>query len=217
MAEFTVLNQTLKDPDKTGTTKVQMGMAGDANVRVMLDRTRLRFDASYRDLAFILHSVPSLPTYEDFPKVFTTTPDFFAAAGVDQNWNDFLTLGVVAGIEKPATLTSPTGTIPGGMTGTTGMGSSTAVIRNNNIDTIITILPQGKSAATQVALKGNAKLTFGRVYSALLEVFYSYDPNVTRYQRVGCTSDQACPDAPFQYVFGNFNQLGVNATLQAKF
>ncbi|MEP6863972.1 MAG: hypothetical protein ABJE66_25315 [Deltaproteobacteria bacterium] len=217
MAEFTVLNQTLKDPDKTGTTKVQMGMAGDANIRIMLDRTRLRFDASYRDLAFILHSVPSLPTYEDFPKVFTTTPDFFAAAGVDQNWNDFLTLGVVAGVEKPATLTSPTGVIPGGMTGVTGMGSSTAVIRNNNIDTIITILPQGKSAAPQVALKGSAKLTFGRIYSALLEVFYSYDPNVTRYQRVGCTSDQACPDAPFQYVFGNFNQLGVNATLQAKF
>ena len=217
MAEFTVLNQTLKDPDKTGTTKNQVGMAGDANIRIMLDRTRIRFDASYRDLAFILHSVPSLPTYEDFPKAFTTTPDFFAAAGVDQNWNDFLTLGVVAGVEKPATLTSPVGTIPGGMTGTTGMGSSTAVIRNNNIDTIITILPQGKSAAPQIALKGSAKVTFGRIYSALLEVFYSYDPNVTRYQRVGCTSDQACPDAPFQYVFGNFNQLGVNATLQAKF
>ncbi len=68
-----------------------------------------------------------------------------------------------------------------------------------------------------MALKGTAKVDFGRIYTALLEVFYSYDPNVTRYQRVGCTSDQACPDAPFQYVFGNFNQLGVNATLQARF
>ncbi len=57
MAEFTALGQTLKDPDKTGTTKLQTGLAGDVNVRVMLDRLRLRFDASYRDLAFILHSV----------------------------------------------------------------------------------------------------------------------------------------------------------------
>src|SRR5262249_6951743 len=65
MSEFTFIGQTLKDPDKTGTTKLQTGMAGDLNVRVMMDRIRLRFDLSYRNLGFILHSVPSLPTYED--------------------------------------------------------------------------------------------------------------------------------------------------------
>jgi hypothetical protein len=214
MAEFTALSQTLKDPDKTGVTKNQVGFAGDVNIRVVQDRLRFRFDTSYRDLAFILHSVPSLPTYEDFPSVYKTTADVFAAAGVDQNFDDFLTLGLIFGADKPATLTSPVG-IAGGMTGVSG--TSTAVIRNNNIDTIITILPQGKAAATQYALKGTAKVTFGRIYTALLEVFYSYDPNVTRYERVGCTSDQACPDAPFKYVFGDFNQLGINATLQARF
>ena len=214
MAELTALSQTLKNPDKTGVTKNQVGFAGDINIRVMMDRLRFRFDTSYRDLAFILHSVPSLPTYEDFPSVYKTTADMFAAVGVDQNWDDFLTLGLIFGVDKPATLTSPLG-IPGGMTGVAG--TSTAVIRNNNIDTIITILPQGKEAAAQVAVKGSAKVTFGRIYTALLEVFYSYDPNTTRYERVGCTNDQACPDAPFKYVFGNFNQLGINATLQARF
>jgi hypothetical protein len=214
MSEFTWLGQTLKDPNKTGTTVIQPGMAGDLNVRVMMDRVRLRLDVSYRDLAFILHSVPSLPTYEDFPTQYKTTADYFAAIGADKNWNDFLTLGLIAGIEKPATLTSPTG-IAGGAT--SAAGTSTAVIRNNNIDTIITILPIGQSAATQIALKGTAKLTFGRIYSALLEVFYSYDPNTTRYQRAGCTDTQACPDQPFEFKFGNFNQLGVNATLQARF
>jgi hypothetical protein len=212
MTEFTYLGQTLKDPNKTGTTVIQPGMAGDLNVRVMIDRVRLRFDVSYRDLAFILHSVPSLPTYEDFPAQYSTTPDLFAAVGADKNWNDFLTLGLIAGIEKPATLTSPSG-----IAGSMATGTSTAVIRNNNIDTIITILPTGESAASQLALKGTAKLTFGRIYSALLEVFYSYDPNTTRYQRAGCTSTQACPDQPFEFKFGNFNQLGVNATLQARF
>jgi hypothetical protein len=96
-------------------------------------------------------------------------------------------------------------------------GNSTAVIRNNGIDTIITILPVGKSVVPQFALKGTAKVTFGRIYAALLDVYYTYDGNQTEYQRAGCATAAACPDAPFQYVFGQFNQLGFNLTLQARF
>ena len=210
MAEFTALAQTLKDPQMTGTTTLQKGYAGDINVRVMIDRIRLRFDASYRTLAYILHSQPSLPTYSDFPSDYTVTPDYFADIGVDKNWDDFLTLGLILGIDKPATLTSTKG-IPGGTTGVSG--ESTAVIRNNNIDTLITILPVGETAVPQFAAKATAKLDFGRIFTALLEVFYSYDGNVTRYSR----TDPNNPESPFEFQFGNFNQLGVNATLQARF
>ena len=211
MSEVTTLGQTLKDPEKVGSTKIQYGNAGDLNIRVNIDRIRLRFDASYRDLAFVLHSQPSLPTYEDFPKEYKVHPDFFAAAGADRNWDDFLTLGVIFGIDLPANLESPS-PIPG-VPG--AIGSQTLVVRNNNIDTIYTLLPlscSGKpcTVAPQYAVKGSAKLTFGRIYSALLEVFYSYDPNTTRYLR-------SSADAPFQFQFANFNQLGVNATLQARF
>lgn len=207
MAEFTAMGQTLKDPDRTGSTTIQKGYAGDVNVRVMVDRLRFRFDASYRTLAFILHSQPSLPTYSDFPDDYALEPNYFVSAGVDRNWNDFLTLGLVVGMDKPATLTSNKG-VPGGMTGVAG--ESTAVIRNNNIDTLITILPVGEKAVPQFAAKATAKLDFGRIYTALLDVFYSYDGNVTRYARSN-------PEAPFEFEFGNFNQLGVNATLQARF
>lgn len=210
MAEFTAIGQTLKDPEKTGATTIQKGYAGDVNIRVVMDRIRLRFDASYRTLSFILHSQPSLPTYEDFPDEYKVAPDYFAAAGIDKNWNDFLTLGLIVGVDKPATLTSSKG-IPGGMTGVSG--TSTAVIRNNNIDTLITILPAGEKAAAQFAVKSTAKLDFGRIYTALLEVFYSYDPNVTRFVR----TEPGNPEAPFAFAFGNFNQLGFNATLQARF
>ncbi|HEX4421883.1 MAG TPA: hypothetical protein VH165_28420 [Kofleriaceae bacterium] len=209
-SEFTVLGQTLKDPDQTGTTKVQYGKAGDVNVRVKLDRIRLRLDLSYRDLAFILHSQPSLPPYEDFPAAYTTTADYFGAIGVDNNWGDWLTIGVIAGVEKPATLTSPKG-IPGA--DASMAGSSTAVIRNNNIDTLITILPAGESAVEQYAVKGTVKVDFAKFFSALLEVFYSYDGNQTQYTRT-CSDPEQCP---FAYSFGQFNQLGVNATLQARF
>ena len=50
-AEFTAMGQTLKDPENTGSTTIQKGYAGDVNVRVMIDRMRFRFDASYRTLA----------------------------------------------------------------------------------------------------------------------------------------------------------------------
>ncbi|HWU88769.1 MAG TPA: hypothetical protein VN253_15995 [Kofleriaceae bacterium] len=207
-SELTTLAQTLKDPERTGSTKRQVGMAGDVNFRMKIDRYRLRLDLSYRDLAFILHSQPSLPPYSDFPSAYTLEPNYFAAAGIDRNWKDFLTLGLIAGIEKPATLTSPKG-IPGAET----QGTSTAVVRNNNIDTLITILPVGEKAVPQVAVKGTAKIDFGKIFSAVFEVFYSYDGNQTRYRRQ-CSDPDQCP---FEYTFGEFNQLGVNATLQARF
>ena len=208
--EFTVLGQTLKDSDKTGATKTQIGKAGDVNVRVKIDRVRIRADFSYRDLAFILHSQPSLPPYADFPSAYKVKPNLFASIGADKNFGDWLTLGVIAGVDKPATLTSPKG-IPGG--GTDAMGTSTAVVRNNNIDTLITILPAGEKAVAQIAVKGTVKVDFAKIFSAVLEVFYSYDGNQTRYRRT-CSDPDTCP---FEYVFGNFNQLGVNATLQARF
>lgn len=207
-AEFTMLGQTLKDPENTGSTKVQKGMAGDVNIRLKIDRVRVRADFSFRDLGFILHSQPSLPPYSDFPDVYSIKPNYFAALGVDKNWGDWLTLGVIAGVEKPAELTSPKG-IPGAMT----TGTSTAVIRNNNIDTLITILPENEKAVPQVAFKGTAKIDFGRIFSTLFEVFYSYDGNQTTYERV-CSDPDLCN---FQYQFGQLNQLGINATLQARF
>ncbi|MGE0400028.1 MAG: hypothetical protein AB7T06_25150 [Kofleriaceae bacterium] len=207
-AEFTMIGQTLKDPEATGSTKIQKGYAGDVNIRVKIDRVRLRADLSFRDLGFILHSQPSLPPYSDFPNVYTIKPNYFAAVGVDKNWDDWLTLGLIAGVEKPAELTSPKG-IPGAMT----TGTSTAVIRNNNIDTLITILPTNEKAVPQFAFKTTAKMDFGRIFSTLLEVFYSYDGNQTTYERV-CSDPDICN---FEYEFGQLNQLGVNATLQARF
>ena len=92
------MGQTLKDPEKIGTTTIQKGYAGDVNVRVKIDRIRLRADLSYRDLAFILHSPPSLPPYSDFPERLRDRPrTYFAAVGVDRNWGDWLTLGLIAG------------------------------------------------------------------------------------------------------------------------
>jgi hypothetical protein len=211
--EFTVLGQTLKDPAAAGATVRQYGRAGDLNVRVKLDRIRLRLDLSYRDLAFILHSEPSLPNFEGFPDGYRATADYFAAIGADHNWGDWLTIGLIAGVEKPATLTAPQGVpvVPGA--GTDPMQTSTAVIRSNNVDTLVTVLPPGHSAVAQLAVKATAKVDFARIFSVLVEVFYSHDGNQTQVHRA-CTDPETCT---FTYEFGKFQQLGLNATLQARF
>ncbi|HZJ65197.1 MAG TPA: hypothetical protein VFD36_16915 [Kofleriaceae bacterium] len=199
-AEFTVLSQTLKDPTMPGETVAQTGMAGDLNLRVKIDRLRLQLDLSYRDLAFILHTQPGFPPYAAFPPGYATRPDMFAAIGADRNWADWLTLGFIVGIEKPATLSVPAGN---------GDPPQTLVIRDNNVDTVSTTLPPGAEGAAQVAVKGTLKIDFAKVFSALLEVFYSRDRNQAHSM---CIDVDQCQD-----VFGPPNQLGLNATLQARF
>ncbi len=207
--EFTVLGQTLADPDVPGRTTTQYGKAGDLNVRVKLDRLRLRLDLSYRDLAFLLHTLPSLPVDEQFPAGYIATADYFGAIGLDRNWDDWLTLGLVAGVEKPATLTSPQG-IPG--IAPNLMGPMTAVIRSNNVDTQITVLSPGASAARQYATKATAKVDFTRIFSLLVELFYSHD--ATGRVAPPCGQSQPCT---LSFVTGSAHQLGLNATLQARF
>jgi len=209
MTEATLLGQTLKDPEKTGSTKIQYGAAGDINFRAKIGRNRVRADVQYRDLAFLLHTVPSLPTYSDFPygknDAFQITPNYFGDVGADHNWDDRLTLGAVIGVEMPATLTSKSG-VPGSAT----LGESTAVIDNKGQSTLITILPTGTKAVPRYAVKGSAQVDFGDIYAALLDVYFVYDANQTILSR-----DNA--GQPLMYQFGKFNQLGFNATLQAKF
>ena len=200
-SEFTILGQRLKDPTMSGATTVQYGMAGDLNVRVKIDRLRLRLDLSYRDLAFILRAQTGNPdSFAAFQPDSTTSPDTFAAVGADRNWGDWLTLGFILGVDKPATLRAPQAMDPEG---------TTQVIRDNNVDQVFTTLPPGAKGVAQYAAKGTARVDFAKVFSALLEVFYSHDRNQTHRT---CIDVDQC-----QFEFGPPNQLGLNATLQARF
>ena len=61
-----------------------------------------------------------------------------------------------------------------------------------------------------MALKLTGRLDFAESFAALTDVYYTRDPNQTRLTR----ND---PEAPLRREFGEFNQLGFNFTLQAKF
>lgn len=207
MAEFTAISQTLKDPTTTDSTVRQLGLAGDLNVRANWGRTRFRADVSMRDLAFLLHTVPSLPAYQDFAPDYETAPNLFAAFGADHNWHDRLTVGVVIGVDQPATLTTPSA-LPGVPT----LGTSTAVVRLNQLTNslLVTILPEGESAVPAVATKLSAVYQVTDMFDALLDAYYVYDANTARLVRNG-------PEDTLSFAFGEFNQLGVNLTLRTTF
>jgi hypothetical protein len=204
-AEATLIEQTLKDPERVGSTTRQRGFAADVNARLKLDFLRVKLDAMVRDLAYILHSVPSSPPYFDFYDSYVTSPELFVSAGADYHFPDLgLTAGGTVGFDVPATLETPTPQdIEGNMT-----TSKTRVFRN---EANTSLLPEGESVALVWAVKAQARIDFAGSFAALAEVYYQYDPNTVRYDR----DDE---DATFTVAeFANFNQLGFNLTLQARF
>jgi hypothetical protein len=204
-SEVTFLFQTLKDPAVAGGTKVQNGMAADLNLRVKLDTWRFRLDLMTRDLAYILHSIPSLPTYWDFPSDYQATNEYFAAVGVDAYLRGAgVLVGLTVGADRPATLTTPTAAqIPGNLTDAT-----TLVVRD---ETNRSVLPAGTGVATVWALKGTLRKDFGPSFSALVDLFYQYDPNTVRYDRTMSSGSFTSAQ------FASFDQLGFDLTLQARF
>lgn len=207
-AEATVIGQTLKDPNVTGGTTIQLGYAGDVNARLRTGNLRYRLDLQARDLAFILHPTPSLPTYSQFPDEYEQTPNLFAAAGVDYRIpNTPVTTGVIVGIDMPATLTNPTGVLAGIDGDANAMEGSTVVVRSEGD---FEILPPGEKAMPQYAIKSVSRLDIANNFATLIDAYYSYDPNEARYQRDGREELR-------QRVFGQFHQLGFNVTLQARF
>jgi hypothetical protein len=203
--EVTLIRQTLKDPQRAGSTRTQQGFAGDLNLRIKLDYTRVRLDVMTRDLGFILHSIPSLPTYWDFPDSYETTNEIFAAIGFDQHFPALqLTAGVTFGGDLPATLTTPTAAeIPGNLT-----TSSTLVVRNESARSV---LPAGEDVAVIWAVKGTVRKDFGDVFAAVVDLYYQYDPNTVRY-------DRSSSEGSFNMArFAGFDQLGFDITLQARF
>lgn len=207
-AEATVIGQTLKDPESPGSTVVQQGYAGDLNVRVKIDYTRLRLDLQYRDLAFILHTTPSLPAYSDFPAEYELSANQFAAFGVDHHLPALgLTVGGVFGTEKPAAFTTPKA-FPGDLAGATG--ESTSVVRGP--DELPTTLPAGEKVLRMYAFKLTSRLDFANNFATLLDIYYSYDPNRTRLRR-----DDAEDQFEYEFDEDNFHQLGFNFSLQARF
>jgi hypothetical protein len=201
------LRQTLEDPDVFGRTVPQNATAVALQARMKYNNLRAHVLGMYRSLSYIQFNVPGLPPYKDFPKGSKVTPEMFIAAGADyhlEKWH--LTPGFILGVQRPASVQTPS-TLLGGNNPPAGLeGGRTAVVRDVNQ---VTVLPTGKSVIPIFSAKANAKLDISNNFAAVMEVYYTYDYNRVTFR----DSTSGIAEATFEKP----HELGFNAILQARF
>lgn len=199
--------QTLEDPDVFGRTVGQNASAVALQARMKLNNLRAHVLGLYRTLSYIQFDVPGLPPYKDFPAGSSAKPEMFIAGGVDyhiEKWH--LTPGIIAGVQRPASLTT-TSTFLGGNNPPAGLsGGRTVVVTDVNT---LSVLPTGKKVVPIFSAKANARMDFSNNFAAVAEVYYNYDYNRTTFR--DSTTGVAEP------TFEKPNELGFNAIIQARF
>ncbi len=173
--EGNYLMQTLEDPDNYGDTMLQPAYAGAFNFKFRKDFLRGHFTIFSRSVSFILRNVPSYIPYQALSEDLDTTPEVFAAAGLDYFIPSLhLTLGMTLGFQMPANsqvkLSASTGSAQ------VDYGVRTLVIRDEGQ---ISVLPNGEEALPIFGTKLSATLRLSDMMTISLMVLYQNDPNFT--------------------------------------
>jgi len=220
-ASFTMLAQSLQDPDNAASTKYQLAYAGDLLGRVKINFTKLHATVMLRTLSYILHNVPSFVPFQDFPKGATVKPEIFAAVGATHYLQRIgLTLGGTTGIQLPATFTAPE--MPPEIAGNNpvSLGQNTTMVVRQEGD--ISLLPPGEKELPIAAVKLLLRKDFLDIFAAILDLYYTYDPNQAKLCRsfdgkTCAPQDATSRETEFIRVFTKPHALGFNLTLQARF
>ena len=201
------LAQTLVNPDKFAATKIQPAAAVALQARFKLDFWRFYALGLMRTLSFIQFDVPGLPPFVDFVNGSTVRPELWAAIGGDRFIpNAHLTIGLILGIQNPASVSAPRFDF-GGSNPPSGLtGPRTVVVRDVNT---FAILPFGEKVLPIFSVKATARWDVSDYFAVLGEVFYNRDDN-----RVTFLDSEANIATP---VFQQPNQLGFNVVVQARF
>jgi len=202
--EGTFLWHTLSDPDNYGSTVNQFAMAFDVNLALKVGFWRLHLDAMYRTLSFLLHEAPSFTPFQDFPDAASTSAEYFVAAGVDYHIESLhLTPGVVAGVQMPATYSIENLAVGGLEFG----GQRTVVVQSVSQRSV---LPEGEGVRLVWSLKGNCRWDISEMLAAILEVYFTWDDNQSRF-----VSDFYGLNIHSEFL--DARVLGMNLALQARF
>jgi len=205
--EASLLGQTLVNPDRFASTRTQTASAVALQARFKLDFWRFYVIGLYRTLSFIQFDVPGLPPYYDFTDGSTVRPELWAAIGGDRFFpNQHLTLGLIVGVQNPASVTAPRFDF-GGTNPPPGLaGPRTVVVRDVNL---FAILPADAAVLPIFSVKGTFRLDISEYFAMLGEVFYNRDENRVTFRD--------STDSISQPVFEQPNQLGFNVVMQARF
>jgi hypothetical protein len=177
----------------------------------------MHVDIMYRDLPFILKDVPGFVPFQAFTRNQAHTPEFFAAAGIDYFIAPaHLTIGIIAGVQIPATFR---GTLPTELTGqvpTGSLGGQQIVVVREEGDFVI--LPTVDAAGNPVEIipifsaKLNIKWQLSEFLAILGQLLFSVDNNETRLVRA-----QGGDGTVERREFVEPIRLGFNIMAQARF
>jgi len=208
-AEFTSLYQTLSDPERFGSTKLQNAKAAYFDIRTKFDFFRVNFSVVYRDLEFVLFNVPSYVPFEALPtRNVQVNPDIFGALAIDYHFPKLhLTPGFVFGFQRPGSFTAnlatnAVGTNPPG----TLDGRRTVVVRRQGS---FDVLPENAQPTMIYAFKALLRWDLSDILTVIGEFIFAVDNNST------ILKDD--PSGIARRVFQIPERLGANILVQARF
>lgn len=207
--EFASLWQTLSNPEKFGSTKLQNAKAAYVELRTKIDFFRVNLSFVYRDLEFVLFNVPSFVPFEALPtQNVTINPEFFGSIAFDYHFPKLhLTPGFVLGFQRPASITAQlTGAAVGSNPPGSVSGRRTVVVRRQGS---FDILPENAQPTMIYALKALLRWDLSDIMTVVGEIFFALDNNVTYLQ------DN--PQGISSRVFQRPEKLGANLIVQARF
>jgi hypothetical protein len=205
--EGSFLGQTLVDPDRFAATRMQPAGAVALQARFKLDYWRFYAIGLFRTLSFIQFDVPGLVPYTDYSAGSTVRPELWGAIGGDRYFpGSHLTVGLILGVQSPASVSAPRFDF-GGTNPPPGLvGSRTVVVRDVNL---FSILPADTQVLPIFSVKGTFRLDISEYFALLGEVFYNRDDNRVTFRDSTQSISQPVFEVP--------NQLGFNAVVQARF
>jgi hypothetical protein len=208
-AELTSLWQSLSDPDRFGSTKVQNAKAAYFELKTKFDYFRVNLSFVYRDLEFLLFNVPSFVPFEALPaQNVEVTPEFFGAVAFDYHFKKaHLTPGFVFGFQRPASVTAE---LSGRAVGSNPPGSlsgrrTVVVRRQGSFD----ILPENAAPTMIYAMKALLRWDLSDIMTVVGEFVFAIDNNTTLLQ------DD--PSGIARRLFQRPEKLGFNIIAQARF
>jgi len=207
-AEGNVIAQTLADPDKAGSTTVQLASAAALDFRLQRNYLRLNATVVYRSLEFNLMNKPGLPTYVAFSDDQIIQPQIFGAVSLDYHFPKlWLTPGIQAGVEMPPAMKTELYSTDAGSTPSTNLiGTYTVIVGS---DGEYRILPEDEDRVPVYSVRLNARWYPSDMLTILAFFLFEYDHNAAVLDFAADQTKTRTFDEPVR--------IGAGITAQARF
>jgi hypothetical protein len=184
--EATYLTQVLADPDHTGGTKREPGLAAAGQMKWQSHETRVGVLGIYRDLAFLtFNDAGTLQRYQALPKGMDQSPELVGTLSIEHHLPDArLTPGLAVGVQFPASVSDA---VPkaGNFAPAADKGRRTIIYRRSDIfdDRGLLIggmLPPGEDPLPVFGGRASCELDLAAGFALIGEFTVLYDQDRTK-------------------------------------